>query len=428
LLDSKDILKKMNARSPTLCLAKWLHLSLHLDRGSGHSCYHTPEEKIPLNGLQKNPSLLHNTNFKKEDRQKMINGHKPSGCSYCWRQESAFSPVNFSDRLQKSQATWAASQIDHILDFPNADLNPTYLEVSFSNICQLKCSYCGPHNSSSWQKEINEIGNYTNRTFPSVDNDSDSANYVNAFWSWWPSLIEKLLVLRITGGEPLLSKDTWKVLEDLIISPRPELELIINSNLSLEKHLFKKFLEKCKALLENRRVKSIKIITSLEAVGQAAEYIRYGVNLNFFWDNLIEIGHSHCDISISITNTIQVLSADSFLDFLKYFLAFRNLNKLSNLTFDPAPIVHPDFMRIENMPREEKSFFEQGILKFITENTDKLSDKEKGKLENLISILNIQISEEIIHLSRNKLVNYYKSYDSVRKTSFKNVFPNLRSY
>ena len=42
---------------------------------------------------------------------------------------------------------------------------------------------------------------------------SDHNPYVEAFWEWWPDLYKDLHTFRITGGEPLLSKDTFKVLE-----------------------------------------------------------------------------------------------------------------------------------------------------------------------------------------------------------------------
>ena len=35
--------------------------------------------------------------------------------------------------------------------------------------------------------------------------------YVDAFWRWWPDLYKDLHTFRITGGEPLMSQDTWKV-------------------------------------------------------------------------------------------------------------------------------------------------------------------------------------------------------------------------
>ena len=57
--------------------------------------------------------------------------------------------------------------------------------------------------------------------------------YVEAFWKWWPDLYRDLHTFRITGGEPLLAKDTWKILDYIIKEPNPNTNLSLSINLSL---------------------------------------------------------------------------------------------------------------------------------------------------------------------------------------------------
>ena len=59
--------------------------------------------------------------------------------------------------------------------------------------------------------------------------NSELNPYTEAFWKWWPDLYKDLNTFRITGGEPLLSKDTWKVLDYIIETETP------NKNLKLSK-------------------------------------------------------------------------------------------------------------------------------------------------------------------------------------------------
>ncbi len=68
----------------TYCLAKWHHVTMYLQTGETHSCYHPKPHKIPLHELINNPSALHNTEQKKTERKLMLEGKKPSGCQYCW--------------------------------------------------------------------------------------------------------------------------------------------------------------------------------------------------------------------------------------------------------------------------------------------------------------------------------------------------------
>src|SRR5690606_21562406 len=96
--------------------------------------------------------------------------------------------------------------------------------------------------SSSWESEIKKFGPYgdSSRT---GDLDRMKAKgvlpieknnpYEAAFWKWWPSLRNELIYFRLTGGEPLLEQATWKILDDIIESPLPNLNLCLNSNLSV---------------------------------------------------------------------------------------------------------------------------------------------------------------------------------------------------
>ena len=88
------------------------------------------------------------------------------------------------------------------------DYNPKYMEVSFSNKCNFKCSYCGPSFSSSWAQEIEKHGPYpTTDLFNNFDWLKQSGRmpiklnldnpYVEAFWKWWPDLYRDLTHLGL---------------------------------------------------------------------------------------------------------------------------------------------------------------------------------------------------------------------------------------
>ena len=128
--------QKLDAVSPCMCLAKWQQTSLHLTTGMTNSCYHPPLHPIDKNKIKTNPSALHNTAEKKQQRQQMINGERPEGCSYCWHMEDN---GKMSDRLMRSGEPWAMQEYENILTNPQADVVPTYVEVDFNNACNFKC-------------------------------------------------------------------------------------------------------------------------------------------------------------------------------------------------------------------------------------------------------------------------------------------------
>ena len=73
----------------------------------------------------------------------MLTGKRPAECDYCWNVED--NSNEYSDRIYKSSESWSRPFYKEIVDTPwNIDYFPKYVEVSFSNICNFKCSYCGP--------------------------------------------------------------------------------------------------------------------------------------------------------------------------------------------------------------------------------------------------------------------------------------------
>ena len=220
--------------SPTMCFAKWSQVSMHLTNGMTHSCYHPPTHKIPLEELDKNITALHNTEEKKEQRRQMLKGERPEGCSYCWNIEDTGAR---SDRVYRSGEYWAQESKEDIMDAgASGNINPRYVEVNFNQACNFKCSYCSPHLSTAWQEEIDEFGEYpttaphnniqslSNKGLMPLKVSQDDNPYVTAFWKWWPEMYKTLRVFRMTGGEPLMDKNTFQVLDYVYENPNKDLE------------------------------------------------------------------------------------------------------------------------------------------------------------------------------------------------------------
>jgi len=323
-MDHSKTKEELNNTGCGFCLAKWTQVTIHLQLGRTHSCHHPDTHPIPLVELNRNPSALHNTRFKKEKRKEMLEGQRPSECQYCWNVED--NSPQFSDRIFKSSEPWSYPHLETIknLDW-REDFNPRYVEVAFSNTCNFKCSYCGPSFSSQWVQEVERYGGYpTTGNFNNIEKminegrrpfrATDPNPYVDAFWKWWPELYRDLHTFRITGGEPLLSKDTWGVLDYIINekNPNKELHLAINSNLGVPDNLIDKLIEKINRIEDEQRVKDFVIFTSVDGWGEQAEYGRHGLIFNKFWDNMNKILTKCPTVTIGIMSTYNALSIPSY--------------------------------------------------------------------------------------------------------------------
>lgn len=337
----RDILNKTGCG---FCLAKFRQVTMHLGTGMVHSCHHPTPHKIPLDEIEENPAALFNTSRLKKARRQMLNGERPSECNYCWRVED---DGGNSDRYYKSLESWAFDYHDDIAGLSgDENIFPSYLEVSFGNVCNMKCTYCGPEFSSKWVEELKQHGPYelTGDTKKESEyyqkfNDLESLNYrkrdhnpyIEAFWKWWPRFIPHLRHYRITGGEPLMSKDTFKSIDWLIENENKELDFSINTNLSVPDSLWNKFVDKIETLEKTKNVKRISIFTSVEGWGERAEYARTGMDFNLLKkrvEQLLEMDNIRVNIMAAF-NIFSITSFDQIIDWV-YDLKLKH-NPITNL-------------------------------------------------------------------------------------------------
>ena len=322
----------LNSTGPGMCLAKWTQVTMHLGNGTTHSCHHPAPHKIPLEEIKNNPSALHNTKFKKEQRKQMLNGKRPKECEFCWRVEDSGEQ---SDRVYKSLDSFSFKHHDAIAKLVgDEDIFPTYVEVSFGNTCNFKCAYCGPAYSSQWQQEIKKDGPYLlpDMTFNENNGEHSEAHipqrehnpYIEAFWEWFPEAYKHMHTFRITGGEPLLIKDTMKVIDFLLENPNPNLSFAINTNACPPDGMWEEFTAKIKLLEEGKCIKDFVLFTSAEASGDKNDYVRYGMdyelwkkNIEYFLENTLYAG-------VTCMSAFNLLSITSFKELLVWILKLKN--------------------------------------------------------------------------------------------------------
>jgi hypothetical protein len=181
---------------------------------------------------------------------------------------------------------------------------------------------------------------------------SEQNPYVDAFWDWWPKLYHNLDTFRITGGEPLLSKDFWGVLDDILNneSPNRNLKLSINSNLGVDDVLIDKLIEKVGKTIEEDRIKECIIYTSCDTYGEQAEYIRYGLKFDTLISNIEKILSKLDKVTIVVMSTFNIFSVFSYEKLIKkiYELKVKYYNPdrywSSSIILDTSYLRHPNFL------------------------------------------------------------------------------------
>jgi hypothetical protein len=446
--------EKLNNVGCGFCLAKWTQVTMHLHNGMTHSCHHPTTHKIPLTEIANDPKALHNTNFKKRVRKEMLEGGKPKECDYCWNIEDSSNA--FSDRTYKSSEPWSAPHFEDVMQAGyKHNFNPKYVEVSFSNTCNFKCSYCGPQYSSKWVEEINNFGPYkTSTNFNDMEQfkkegtmpylASDHNPYVEAFWKWWPEMYHDLHTFRITGGEPLLSKDTFKILDYIIETPTPnkKLSLCINSNLGIPQKLFNDFVNRIQKIIDNELVYEFIIFTSCDTWGEQANYIRSGFEYNLFKERVDYLLDKFPTLTIDIMSTYNALSVPNYKLLLEDVIELKKRHHNPHRYWGSALLLDSSYLRwpehqtvkiledkwVTAIDEQAKlaDFHEQ--IRIGTVDGYGFTDIEINKIKRIKDWFESDTNEQELIKNRKDFYIFATQHDIRRGTDFCKTFPELEEF
>ena len=433
--------KFLDTKSSSFCAAKWYNATIWLGSGMTTSCHHPPAHLVPVEEALKNPRALHNSAQKKQDRAQMLAGERPPGCEYCWKIEDMGRDA-VSDRVYKSKIYPIAALDEAFVTPADQDVNLRTLEIAFDRTCQFACSYCNPAFSSTWVNDIKKHGAYTGlisdgrnhftHTHESAQRYTfnETNPYVDAFFAWWETDLHRTLQeLRITGGEPLMSGYTWKLIEWFKTNQgKSTTRLAINSNLGFDEEKLTEFIEAVRPLPH------VELYTSMEATGVQAEYIRDGLDYHQWVDNVQALVESGAVKAVHVMCTINALCLDSLVAHLDTMLELKQLygrdavNFTLNILRFPSfqsPLVLPDHLRTRYRLELEQWLFTNQRNPFLHEH-------EINHTQRLIDYLDVVKTPHSDTFERpallNDFVKFYQQYDQRRGKDFARAFPNLNEW
>ncbi len=433
---------KLKSVSGTMCLAKWNQVSLHLPTGLTNSCYHPPLHEIDATKLMDNPATLHNTEEKISQRKQMLEGKRPAGCSYCWKLEDE---GQLSDRHYRSGEPWAMQDFDKITDDPLANTHvPRYVEVNFNNACNFKCSYCSPQFSTAWAQEVDRYAEYPTtpphnapehfqgRKRPIPNRESNP--YVDAFWRWWPTLYTHLKHFRMTGGEPMMDKNTYRVFDYILANPKDDLHLNVTSNMCPpDDKLKNKYFDTVKKICIEEKVEHFMQFVSVDAHGPQAEYIRNGLDYNKFMDNVNEF-LTRIPVRNSVTfiityNNLSVTTMDKLLRDIQK-LRGEHSTTYQRVWFDVPLLRQPKWQQITLLGEAYQDIHENNI-RWMQENCGEekytqFKDFEIQKMQRNLAYWKKNYADD--KEQKKNFYAFFNEHDRRRNTNFINSFPEMEEF
>jgi len=429
----------LDTKSASFCAAKWYNATIWLGSGQTTSCHHPPAHHVTEKEVIINPAALHNTRQKRDDRAKMLAGERPAGCEYCWKIEDMGRDA-ISDRVYKSRI-YPIQALHEAFNTPvHEDVNLRTLEIAFDRTCQLACSYCNPAFSSTWVNDIRKNGPYVKLESDGRNHFTHEHNsaqlykfgednpYVNAFFEWWETdLHQTLQELRITGGEPLMSGYTWKLIDWFKQNQgKSNTKLAINSNLSFDSKKLMEFVEAIRSLPH------VELYTSMEAVGAQAEYIRDGLNYAQWLENMHTLLSSNTVKAVHVMCTINALCLTTLPALLDQLLELKSTYSRERVNFTLNILRFPSFQSALILPDELRNQFRNDLAHWIAINGNNplLHEHEVNHTQRLIDYLDVVKTPHSDTFEMPKLHNdfkeFYTQYDSRRNKNFETTFPKLK--
>ena len=428
--------------SPTFCVFPFVHFLAGPSKHWRLCCVSQEgifdENKKPYQLQNNNPKELWNSEGMKQIRKKMWEGKKLSQCRHCYYQES----VNRKSYRQRSNEEWLKKpKVKKIIseslknDF-HVKENPLYLDLRPGNLCNLKCRMCNPGNSSKieleWKKlednkDFQKAIGPRSSMFKSKENVLIPWDKKEDFWKDMDEWMDGLKKLYLTGGEPTLIKNNWKLIDRLIQSGQSQsVSLVFNINCTkVPESLLNTF----------DQFENVCLNLSLDGYGSVNDYIRDPSRWSQIEDNVKQILRSAKgkNVDIRITPVVQVYN---ILNLCELFQWVDGLNEKFSLLKKREGIViellildnDPSCLDIRILPEEARKTAVERIKSYLKgSRRTKWDSAFKNSVESVIYIL-----ENVIHQKREEQVHNFKKYtailDQIRKNDFKSSLPELYQY
>jgi hypothetical protein len=252
--------------------------------------------------------------------------------------------------------------------------------------------------------------------------------YVQAFFQWWETDLHRTLQeLRITGGEPLMSADTWKLIDWFRDNPgRSQTRLAINSNLGREVDLDR--------LLSATQGMPLDLYTSMESVGLQAEYIRDGLDYSAWTQNMIRLIESKQLRGLHVMCTINALCLDTLPNLLTVFMRWKHAYGADFPNFTLNILRFPSFQSALVLPENIRTQHRQQLQQWLDQwgQDAMLQEHERNHVQRLIDYLDVVKTPHSETFDQVSLLNdfgqFYRQYDQRRGKNFAKTFPALADW
>lgn len=213
-----------------------------------------------------------------------------------------------------------------------------FVDIRNTNVCNLKCRYCGPHFSNQWAEELGVV----------------PANKYTSYLEYKDLLFsDDLHWMYFTGGEPLINAEHWQVLETLVAEGLAKnISLQYNTNLTTIRFKDKNIIDLWK------QFKQVLLMISIDTTGEVSDQIRSGSDWNKISNNIEVLRNfslASNKIKFRLSPVLSVLNLWSIKSLYDYA-------QEKNIEVDLIVLSGPDYLALDVIPDELKDLAMQKLF------------------------------------------------------------------
>lgn len=390
------------------CILPWIHMHIW-PNGSVYPCCMSDTDQ-GLGNINDMPidEVINSAEFKIL-RKQMLNGEKPDMCTRCFELEDTAdtwtlrksSLETFKHYLPLAEETQEDGTID--------DFKMRYMDIRFSNLCNMKCRTCGPELSSKWHDDqIKLFPGYERPKFIDVNSADD-------FMGKLKPHLDTVEEVYFAGGEVLITPQHYEVLDYWLERNRDDVRLRYTTNFSNLRHKKRSMLEYWKLF------KDVRVAASLDTFGERAEYSRSGTNWQEIVANRKEMIESCPNTYFELTPTISIFSVYNLFEFHKSWVEQGLLN-INHVRINI--LTHPRYFSITILPKELKDeiaeIYKEYVAWLRSNNAwEHIIRDVEGIVEHMYSADNSDLIPQFI--------KHVETIDDVRSEKFTETYPEFKS-
>lgn len=348
----------MTSKIPSsVCSAPWMHfaISSHPDGFITMPCCRFrlgSDSRFNSYKFQNPLQAIGSQGYLDSVRQKMLKGEKLHECGKCWREER--------DKGWSMRQTMLKRMNHDEVESADRNFQLRYLEVFFSNLCNLSCRMCSIVDSSQWANLYNNAflpaGIQDNTVVPEefIDQTGKAKTQPITFDTKLLEGIDlsNLIEVKILGGEPMMTPDHVDFLDRLMDQSNDPSKIKLVYHTNGTKRPPQKVIDYWMQMDE------IELVFSIDGYGDVNEYQRIGskwqtIIENIIWYKSLPVNfHMRVHCVLSILNIWQI---DRLCEWIKQQFGkediFDPIAKMLTLDF----VQRPNYLDVTIMPDQLKN-------------------------------------------------------------------------